>query len=198
MICGFDGSGKSTQIEALADRLEQDGQSVVTTRQPTDWYRNRRLVRAFLDEGANPERVRVMALMAAADRLAHQDEVLVPALTEGKTVICDRYVFATLVLFSTRGVSVDLITELNSGVLRPDLAIYLDVPTSVLQERLRVRDAGQLKFEERAASSIDQIIAGYTTLKPFLSFVDGTASEAMITDRLVAAVRNIPKGYISS
>jgi dTMP kinase len=188
-VCGFDGSGKTTQMELLAERLRAGGRDVVVTRQPTDWYRNDPAVRAFLDDGAGSEHVRILALMAAADRLRHVAEVIDPALEAGKAVICDRYVFATIVLFTERGIDNDFLVRINEGIPRPDFAFYLDVPTPILQQRLRARDGMKLKHEERSAEFIDRIRTRYATLWEHLIVVDGDADRATIQQSLTGTIR---------
>src|SRR5688500_9154814 len=96
VFCGFDGCGKSTQIERLARNLEAAGKSVLITKQPSDWYRESRIVRDFLAKGGCATKAKILALYAAADRLKHVHEVILPAVRAGKHVICDRYVYSSI------------------------------------------------------------------------------------------------------
>lgn len=185
-VVGFDGSGKTTQIEALGQRFRAQGHEVIETRQPSDWYRNEKSVQVFHDEGGSAQRARILALFAAADRLRHVQEVIVPALKRGAVVICDRYVYATFGVFLHRGVDFDLLATINSGIPRPDYAFYLDLPTAALQERLRKRDGNDLKFEERAPERIESITSVYRAMEDLLIPVDGTRSAAEVTDAMWA------------
>ena len=65
-IDGFDGSGKSTQIDGLAERFRREGREVVLTRQPTDWYRETQAVRHFHDEGGSAQRARLPLVLTAS------------------------------------------------------------------------------------------------------------------------------------
>ncbi|MCQ1569974.1 dTMP kinase [Neorhizobium galegae] len=64
-------------------------------------------------------------------------EVIDPALERGAVVISDRYVLATLAVFTHRGVDPDFLIEINGEVTHPDFAFYLEVPTEALLQRLR-------------------------------------------------------------
>lgn len=193
VVCGFDGCGKTTQIEHLSSSLRGHGREVVVTRQPTDWYRNNEHVRAFLNEGDGSNNVRTIALLAAADRLMHIANVIEPALQRGAVVISDRYVFSTIAFFVHRGVDLDFILQINRGIRRPDYAIYIDVPTNTLLDRLRKRDGEKLKYEERSATVIDEIKREFTKLREFLSFVDGTAEPDAISKTIRQICGNIFK-----
>ncbi len=187
-IVGFDASGKTTQVSALADKFRQLGREVIETYQPTDWYRSEQAVQHFHSAGGSPETARILSLLAAADRLRHVQEVINPALKRGAIVICDRYVYATFGVFVHRGVDFDLLVTINAGIPRPDCAFYLEVPSDKLLERLRARDGAQLKFEERSLDRIESITRTYHELGKHLTVVDGTASRDEVTNALWAEI----------
>ncbi len=188
-VVGFDGSGKTTQLDRLAACLRANGEDVVVTRQPTDWYRNDPFVRGFLDSGAGSEQVKALALFAAADRMRHLQEVVRPALHAGKTVLCDRYVFASLALFEYRGVSLQFLADINRGVPRPDLALYLSVPPDLLLRRLRQRDGEKLKFEERSVAVVQAMIAHYAIFDAHLVTIPAAGAIDDIHRAIVGACR---------
>jgi len=188
-IVGFDGSGKTTQIEALARRFRTAGRTVLETRQPTDWYRNEASVQRFHDAGGSRERARILSLFAAADRHRHVQEIILPALARGEVVICDRYVYATYGVFIHRGVDAQFLTTINQGVPRPHFAFYLDVPTETLVQRLRARDGADLKFEERSPDRIASITSTYEEMGPHLIGIDGSRPADEVTDALWHACR---------
>ncbi|MFM0170602.1 dTMP kinase [Paraburkholderia sediminicola] len=183
-IVGFDASGKTTQIAALADLFRAEGRDVVETRQPTDWYRSEASVQHFHEEGGSQERARILSLFAAADRHRHVQEVILPALRRGSVVICDRYVYATFGVFIHRGVDVNFLITINRGVPRPNFAFYLDVPTATLVERLRMRDGDNLKFEERSPDRIESITSTYKDMGFHLIRVDGSMPPKVVTDMM--------------
>jgi len=185
-VVGFDGSGKTTQVESLGAALRTAGHEVVETRQPTDWYRRLTAVQAFHSAGGSVETAHILALLAAADRRRHVLEVVEPALARGAWVLCDRYVYATYGVFVHRGVEAEFLTTANGGIPRPDLAFYLQVPVEELQRRLRDRDGTGLQFEEKSADRIRSIVRSYEEMEDELVVVDGTAPAEEITAKLLA------------
>jgi dTMP kinase len=170
VFCGPDGSGKTTQLTRLARSLSCE---VVTTRQPSNWYRCDGFVRNFLESGGGPDEARALALFAAADRLRHCREVIQPALDRGKTVLCDRYVFSSLVYFSARGVDPEFVAEINAGIPEPDLTFWLDAPVDTVLRRLLVRDGDRRKFEERSVEAVTEICAGFAALARYFYRLSG-------------------------
>ena len=86
---GLDGSGKTTQADLLRARLEADGETVVATREPGGTELGERIRELVLHGGhVTPW---AEALLYAASRAQHVDQVIRPALERGATVICDRY-----------------------------------------------------------------------------------------------------------
>ncbi|MFI5911827.1 dTMP kinase [Dactylosporangium sp. NPDC051541] len=187
-IVGFDGSGKTTQVEQVAAALRARGREVVETRQPSDWYRRLAEVQVFHDQGGSVETAHILALLAAADRRRHVMEVIDPALQRGAVVLCDRYVYATFGVFVHRGVDFRLLAAINAGIPRPDHAFYLRVPTGQLLSRLRQRDGADLKYEEKAADRIESITGVYEELGSELVTVDGTAPADEVTAALLAHI----------
>ena len=183
-IVGFDGSGKTTQIAALAEKFRLSGREVIETRQPTDWYRNEQAVQIFHNEGGAAERARILALFAAADRLRHVQEVITPALNKGAVVICDRYVYATFAVFVHRGVDFSFLVTINSGIPKPDYAFYLDVPVPVLMQRLYDRDGSNLKFEEQSLDRVESITRIYKQMGSYLIRIDGGLAAKDVTETI--------------
>lgn len=160
VFCGFDGSGKSTQLERLADALTAKGRRVSRTRQPTDWYRTNPDVRRYLDHGGGTD-MNALAEFAARDRSKHIEEVIKPQLQRGIDVLCDRYVFSSLAYFEARGVGMDTVARLNRGVMRPDLSVFLDMPAPMLLARILKRDGKSSKYEERSLDTIGAVVTAF-------------------------------------
>jgi len=194
-IVGFDGSGKTTQISALARKFRDSGRQVIETYQPTEWYRSESAVRHFHQKGGSKERARILALCAAADRLRHVQEVINPALRDGAVVICDRYVYATFGVFIHRGIDFQFLATINSGIPIPDHSFYLEVPTSTLLNRLRDGDGDRLKFEERSADRIDSIVRVYQEMVGHLVVIDGSASCDDVTEAMWSHIISNPPTY---
>jgi len=183
---GFDGSGKSTQIERVSEALRSRGHRILATRQPTEWYRSDPGVRSFLDDPDSMSSVKALALFAAADRLRHCAEVIEPALREGYVVLCDRYVYSSIALFIHRGLRREFIEYINAGIPQPDLAIYLSVPSEMLLERIARRDGNARKREERSLAVVSEICKLLESVDRGLLMIDGTRDQELITQDILS------------
>jgi len=154
---GIDGSGTTTQAARLAAELERRGTKAVATCEPTPGPVGK-FIRAALkgeliaETGASHVLPwSSMALLFAADRLDHVESFIAPALREGTTVVCDRYVLSSLAYQSTTSPegegAVSWIRALNSHALRADLTIVLDVADDVARVRRESRGGKPELFE---------------------------------------------------
>ena len=134
---GGDGAGKSTQARLLAEVLEQRGREVVVTRQPGGTALGGQ-IRELVLHGDHVA-ARAEALLFAADKAHHVDQLIKPALARGSVVITDRYVDSSITYQGAgRELGRDEITALQHwavGGLLPDLTIVLDVTPEVGRER---------------------------------------------------------------
>lgn len=134
VIEGLDGSGKTTQARLLAKKLSKKYNIFLTT-EPS-----RGKIGSYIREYYLYEKQRlptdVEALLFAADRLEHVKKELVPALDEGKLVICDRYLHSSLAYQGSSGLSIDWIRGINSKALQPDIGIFIDLAPEVVLKRL--------------------------------------------------------------
>lgn len=140
-FCGLDGCGKSSMIEMVTKAFAENGIEFIVTKQPTQAMRNTEIFRTFMDCSDNSAyEYRSLSLMAAADRIQHVNKIILPALKEGKTVICDRYFYSCLANLRARGYTRDeWIYEISENILQPDAAFFLDVPVEIAVGRVRMR-----------------------------------------------------------
>ncbi|GAA1338090.1 dTMP kinase [Arthrobacter roseus] len=128
---GGDGAGKSTQAALLGARLEADGRHVLQTREPGGTPVGEQLRSLVLEHGNGDIDARTEALIFAAARAAHVEQVILPALQEGKIVISDRYIDSSAAYQGAgRDLGVETVLELNAWAtqgLQPDLTVLLDV-----------------------------------------------------------------------
>jgi dTMP kinase len=128
---GGEGAGKSTQARLLRQWLEELGHPVLLTREPGGTDVGAMLRRIVLDHSTGTLSPRAEALIYAADKAEHVDEVVLPALAEGMVVVTDRYVDSTLA-YQGAGRAVD-VSELEqvarwaTSDLRPHVTVVLDV-----------------------------------------------------------------------
>jgi dTMP kinase len=160
VVEGIDGSGSTTHTQLLAKALRQRGLGVVETCEPSSGpigslIRQVLQRRLFVADVTGPRAFAwsTMALLFAADRMDHLDSTIVPALREGKVVLCDRYDLSSLAYQSATSPTgeqvIPWIRELNAAALRPDLTLVIDVPVEVAEERRRARGGAEEMFEAK-------------------------------------------------
>jgi len=125
---GVEGAGKSTQLELLRQALEKAGRKVVATREPGGTPVGER-VRSILLDPAATVHPRAEALLFAAARAQHVEQVIRPALERGEVVLCDRYLDSSLVYQgAARGLGQEPVAAINrfaTAGLVPDLVVLL-------------------------------------------------------------------------
>lgn len=171
---GIEGSGKTTQIDRLAEFLEANGMKCVTTRQPGGTVIGENIRSILLNPANHTLQPMTELLLYLADRAQHIDEIIRPALAAGKTVICDRYFDATLVYQGyARGLSVQLLLELHQILfdnLKPDVTLLLDLsPRQGLERAWQQLNSGQRvghesRFENEAVAFHKKVRTGYLEL----------------------------------
>jgi len=136
---GIDGSGKSTQIKILSEKLKKEGHKVYITFEPTDSPIGSMIRNIF--SGRLTADDKTIAGLFVADRLDHllnETNGILKKLKDGYTVITDRYYFSSYAYHGVH-VPVDWVIQANSlsaQLLRPDVNIYIDVPPEISMERL--------------------------------------------------------------
>ncbi len=154
---GGDGVGKSTQVVELVSRLRNRRIEPVMTRQPGGTPIGEKLRELLLDPGHPELTARTEALVYAADKAQHVEEVILPALAQGKVVVCDRYV-DSMIAYQGAGRVLDLaevkqVARWATGGLRPDLTVLLDIDPAEAVANIRQQDrleAAGLDFHRRA------------------------------------------------
>jgi dTMP kinase len=143
VVCGIDGSGKSSLVSGLAARCESVGEKTVQVKMPSFEMREHSLFRSlYSSDPSERQRVDVLSLclMVMADRLQMLKETVVPLLDEGITVVSDRYVYTGIVEAAVRGVEdLSSLFAICQLFLRPDLALLASVSTELAIARIRNR-----------------------------------------------------------
>jgi dTMP kinase len=130
---GPEGAGKSTLIPKLAAWLESEGFGVVQTREPGATDLGREVRRLLLNGGDIAAETELFLFLA--DRSHHVKTVILPALADGKVVLCDRYVDSTVVYQSVaRGLDpaeIDRLNQFATGGLLPGMTLLLDLRAEI-------------------------------------------------------------------
>lgn len=176
---GIDGCGKTTQAQMLARKLGKAGHSVVDTREPGGTAVGLGLREVLLNPEHGALTPDAELLLFLADRVQHLEELIVPALERGQTVICDRFHDST-VAFQQYGRELDF-SAVESVVNRwitpntPHLTLWLDVDPEVAWARIQQRlgednGAGQAvtRLENETKNFHPRVRSGYEKL--FQSF----------------------------
>jgi dTMP kinase len=144
---GVEGCGKSTQLRSLAERLSGTGRSVVATREPGGTETGHRIRAILLDPSETKLDSMAEWLLFEADRRQHVVELLAPALSQGRFVLCDRFSDSTEAYQRAgRGLDAGLlrrVDEIVRGGIASDLTLLYDLDPREGLERTRRRDAGE-------------------------------------------------------
>lgn len=170
---GIEGCGKTTQIKRLGGRLNEYPIALVLTLEPGGTGVGQDIRRILLDSRNQNLSPLTELLLYAADRAQHVEEVIRPALAQGKWVLCDRFFDATTAYQGyARGQDMGLILTLNeeacSGI-RPDITFLFDCPVEVGLERALYRESmrkdlqekGQDRFEREKKDFHEAVRQGY-------------------------------------
>jgi len=137
---GIDGCGKTTIMKRTAAFLKEKGFDVLCTQEPGGSELGSKLRRLLLDTPKGAIDDHTETLLYAADRSLHVSQVILPALAQGKVVLCDRYLDSSYAYQgSGRKIPMEQIRLLNEFAvqgLQPDMTVLLDLPVAVALRRL--------------------------------------------------------------
>lgn len=136
-ICieGIDASGKTTQAKLLVKNLNERGYEAIYTSEPTKGFFGQ-ILRQKILYGDKRVPAIIEALLFALDRLDHVETEIKPALRANKIVVSDRYIYSSIAYQGAAGLDIEWIEEINKWAIKPDLAIYLDVPAEAVIKRI--------------------------------------------------------------
>jgi dTMP kinase len=186
VIEGLDGSGKTTQATILANKLSAK-YKVLCTAEPSHGK-----IGTFIRQSCLYEETRLPteaeALLFASDRIEHMHNELLPAINEGKLVICDRYIYSSLAYQGSAGLSLDWIKTINARALEPDYALYIDVSPEHVLERLQRKKSVMETLETQR--KVREIYLKYVE-KGELILVDGDKPKEQVADDLYLKIEGL-------
>jgi dTMP kinase len=195
---GIDGSGKSTQLKLLAERLKAEGHKVYTTFEPTDSPIGK-MIRDIFSHKMEADH-RVIAGLFVADRLHHllnKTDGILKKLEEGYTVITDRYYFSSYAYHGTH-MDMDWVIDANSqsaNLLRPDLNIYIDISPEISMSRITKGRSSIELYEtiENQKNVRDRYLEAFDKLKEVekIKFIDGNRAENEISEDIWLAISSL-------
>ena len=193
---GTEGVGKTTLIRKIYEYLVQQGQAVVLTREPggTPMAEQIRSLLLSVNHDENMSNDTELLLMYAA-RAQHLQQVIVPALLAGKTVLCDRFTDASFAYqCAGRGLSREKLHVLNQNFVShmPNVTFWLDAPIELGMSRARERGALD-RFEQEKVTFFEKVRAGYQELFELsperMKRVDATQSPEQVFAQAVAYLK---------
>lgn len=195
---GPDGAGKSTQIELLRDYLSRKGYDIIVCREPGGTKISEAIRQVILNKDFTEMSHMTELLLYTAARAQLMEEVIRPALKEGKVVICDRFVESSAVYQGiARGMGIELVYEINQyaiGDTLPDLTIMIDLDAKTGISRKK-EQAELDRMEREALDFHEKVVNGYreiAALHPERIYkVDGHQTIEEIHKKIAAAVDKI-------
>ncbi|MBU5636747.1 dTMP kinase [Geomonas sp. Red69] len=205
---GVEGCGKTTQLRLLKERMESAGEKVVATREPGGCPIADQMRAILLDAKNSAITPLAELLLYAAARAQHVQEVIVPALERGETVLCDRFTDATLAYQGHgRELDLDVIRQLNAlatGGVQPGLTVLIDCPVETGLSRALSRieatsGAREERFELESIRFHERVREGYLSLARAFPerfvVVDGSGDVARTEVLVTAALMDrLPAG----
>ena len=176
---GGEGAGKSTQIKVVKDYLVSRGIDVVVTREPGGTAEGQEIRNLLVSGDKDKWSPLSETLLILADRAAHLERVIRPALAEGKYVVCDRFFDSTRAYQGIAGgLGLEVIHNLQQPVLGktlPDITLLLDIDPEKGLSRAQER-GGDLRFESKT-------LAYHQTLRQaFLDFAKQEPERMVVID----------------
>ena len=198
---GGDGSGKTTQLKALESYLAARGKSCLSTREPGGTSLGEHIRQVLLEVGQQPITSATELFLYLADRAQHIHEVIIPALAQGKIVLCDRHTDSTLAYQGYgRGIDLGLLRSLNdiaSQGIKPDLTLLFDCPVEIGLSRTAQRQSkttlerSEDRFEREKIEFHERIRAGFLELAraepPRFRIIDAAGS----VEEVAQEIKNI-------
>lgn len=197
---GPEGSGKSTQLRRLAASLRRAGRTVLETAEPGGTAIGMQIRRVLLDAKNHELRPTTELLLMFAARAQNVDELILPALSRGEIVLCDRFTDSSLVYQGVaRGLGAEVVYEVDRIACRglvPDLTIVVDVATEVGLERARARNRNtqdvETRLDEQAVDFHRKVRDAYLQLASDepgrVKLIDGAGSEETVEKEVWAVV----------
>ncbi len=195
---GIDGSGKSTQLQLLLERLRARGVKCRGTREPSDGPVGA-MIRQILTGRVTADN-RVIAGLFAADRLDHlvnRRDGILEQVRSGVTVVTDRYYFSSYAYHSV-DVDMDWVIDsnrLSAELLRPDATIFLDVPVRRALERIGQNRSHTELFEkeDRLTATREKYLEVFERLRDreTVAVIDAGGDVETVAERVWAAVSHL-------
>jgi len=199
---GIDGSGKSTQMRFLAERLRADGRDVFETVEPGGTGVGQQIRRILLDSANQDLRPTAELLLYFASRAQNVEQCILPALQAGKIVLCDRFTDSTVAYQGyARGLGAETVLALDRIAchrLTPNLTLLIDVEVDMGFARMRARNASgpanETRLDDESREFHRKVRDAYLTIAgqhaDRFRVIDGRGAPEDVAARVWENVRN--------
>ncbi len=197
-IEGPEGAGKTTVMQDVFEQLLSEGYDLISTREPGGIRISEKIREIILDNEFTEMDGRTEALLYAAARRQHLVEKIEPALTQGKIVLCDRFVDASLAYQGyARGLGIDEVLSINEfaiGKLMPDLTLYFDVDPEIGLNRIAKNDNRELNrldveslaFHQAVRTGYQEVVRRYPNR---IQVIDASQSQEDVTNYVLNVLK---------
>lgn len=186
---GIDGTGKSTQISLLHQYLAGMGYQVLSTREPTDGYFGRKIRELYLNRDQVTQQEELDLFLS--DRREHVESLLLPELSAGKIVLCDRYYLSTAAYQGANGFDPIEILRLNDFAPVPDIALLFEISITTSLRRITEGRGEQLNAFEQAEvlTRVKRIFSDLDL--PYICHINGEKSIIEIHQDVISAIQPV-------
>ena len=196
---GIDGSGKSTQIQNLAKFLEDYGFDITITREPGGSVGGEEIRNLLLQGEVDRWSAETEILLFTAARRDHLERIILPALQDGKIVICDRFTDSTRMYQGMRGPKLrGLVDRLTKEVINcdPDLTIIIDIDPEISLERAKSRKTAEERFEDFGIDLQKKMRRGFLDLSKEFSSRIAVVNGQQSVDELAKEIFSLVKARL--
>jgi len=196
VIEGLDGSGKSTALKFLKKKLSSS-YKVKASYEPHNPSCGGDYIRAVLTKKIKRFSHRTLALAFAANRLDHNDRVIIPWLEKdgNRIVLCDRYYLSSLVYQSNDEFSFSDVFRLNEKAKKPDVIFFLNVSNETCYARMKTRNQAKELFEENLEESREKFFSAIRFLKKKnkenIIEIDGNGTVEQTVTAMLKAIKKL-------
>lgn len=196
---GTDGSGKSTQISLMKEYLGKLGYDVVLTREPGGTNIGEKIRALVLDADNAEMGIITEMLLYASARAQLVEQVIKPAIDNGRIVICDRFVDSSYVYQGFgRGIDLQIVDSVNHAALNglmPDLTLFFDLNPEIALSR-RVAATGADRIEKERMDFHLRVYSGYKKLAGLYPERIKSIDSGRGIDEIAQEVRGLIKGLL--
>jgi dTMP kinase len=191
---GTDGTGKSTQLQLLYDILHKKGYPVIATREPTDGKYGQKIRQLYKNRERYSDEEELGLFLA--DRKEHVETLLVPALNQGKIILCDRYFLSTAAYQGAIGFDPETVLARNTFAPEPDLALLFQVPIDIGLSRI-TNGRGEMPNDFEQVENLQKVAAIFAAIdRQYIRKIDASESiesvHRLVMEHISALFSNSP------